>query len=85
MKIPYNNATVENAHDVRTLRVCSHCDGIGNRDSMIHHTDRYWHGRCYISKYGLRIFLLLPQAQTDKLPLSDIGVEPMKALLAQRN
>lgn len=89
MKIPYNNATVENAHDVRTLRVCCHCYGIGNRDLMIQRTEggteRYWHGRCYIDQRGLHGFLSMPQEQTDKMPLSDIGTEAMKALLAQRN
>jgi hypothetical protein len=89
MSKPYNNATVEKAHDVRTLRVCCHCDGIGNKDSMIHRneggTDRHWHGRCYIDQRGLHGFLSLPQEQTDKLPLGDIGVEAMKALLANRS
>lgn len=88
----FNNATVERVHDVRTLRACYWCDGLGNADSMIEGveaTDKgdkpiFWHGRCFIFVNGEAMFFKLARKQTDKLPLSDIGVRVMKKLLENR-
>lgn len=86
---PFHNATVEKAHDVRTIRPCDVCHGMGNKPSMLEFFDNsgawYRHGRCHIKTRGLRDFIALPQEQTDKMPLSDIGVEAMKSLLLHRD
>lgn len=88
----YNNATIEKAHDVRTLRVCGHCGGLGNRDSMmvvrlpgkLSRPKVHTHARCYIKKNGFQAFLKLPKKEQDKVPMSDMGVRRMKALMKSR-
>lgn len=65
------------AHAVRRLQVCPRCKGIEDRNVMV----RGMHGRCYIAVNGLKALLALPAVETSGLRLSDIGREPMKALL----
>jgi hypothetical protein len=84
----YMNATIQKAHDVRSLRPCLLCDGLGHTHNMIESEcdgELSWmHGRCYIEANGLASFLLLPREQHDKLCMDDIGVEVMKKLLESR-
>lgn len=92
MSKPYHNAVIEKAHDVRTLKVCDRCSGLGNRGSMLEvrlpgklsRPKVHMHGRCYIKTYGFLAFLQLPKMEQDKIPMSDIGVRRMKALMKSR-
>ena len=74
---------VEKAHDVRTLRVCTHCGKLGNSDRMIDHGASWFHGRCFVAACGRKAFLALPRAKTNRLMWSDIGTDLMKALVKQ--
>jgi len=76
---------VEKAHDVRTLRVCGSCGGLGNCDRMIEHGTEWLHGRCFVSRYGKAELCHLPKEQTDRMTLNDIGVAAMKYLLNHRS
>jgi hypothetical protein len=84
---PYHNATIERAHDVRKLRECNYCRGIGCADEMIIGEDKEngcfwnWHGRCFIEQFGLPKFLALPTVQSGKCRLDDIGIDHMRALM----
>src|SRR5262245_215646 len=66
-----------NAHDVRKLRVCGACNGIGFGPHMV----RGMHGACYVERRGVDELLALPPAETDGLTLGDIGPEIMRALM----
>lgn len=85
MSKSYHNAVIEKAHDVRTLRVCVQCEGIGNSNSMLHVENIWIHGRCFIKWRGLEAFVALPRSQTDKMRLDDIGVRAMRGLLQNRS
>jgi hypothetical protein len=82
---PYNNAEIDTAHSVRTLRTCDYCDGIGNNHSMLQveiaHEKVWMHGRCFIRSLGMLNFLKLPRRETRKMRLDDIGVRAMKTLV----
>jgi hypothetical protein len=83
---PYNNAVIERSHDVRTLRSCHACKGIGNVGDMVERTlssgyTACYHGRCYIKRFGEKRFFALPRTETDKMRLDDIGVKRMKRLV----
>lgn len=80
----YHNARLETVKDVRTLRECDLCTGLGHSNSMIvlDGTARYVHGRCFIASQGLDAFLALPREQIIKMRLDDIGSDAMKALLS---
>ena len=77
--------TLETCHDVRHLRACRGCSGLGDKRSMIQiergKSARHYHGRCYIASHGMTLFLRLPKEETEKLTLNDIGSKAMKALL----
>lgn len=79
-----------NAHDVRHLRECERCHQLGDERSMIVFPptaltkEEFWHGACYLDRFGITRLLDLPDAQTDKLTLGDIGVSVMKRLLNKR-
>lgn len=72
---------VKKAHDVRTLRVCGSCDGLGNCDRMIEHGKEWLHGRCFVSRYGKAELCHLPKKTTDRLTIGDLGVATMKYLI----
>ena len=83
VQIPVYNAPVEiaKAHDVRRLRACHYCGGLGRDDCMVERNDALYHGRCFINRFGLEAFLALPTEQTHRVTLDDIGVDAMRALL----
>lgn len=85
---PFHYVRIEKAHDVRSLRLCEYCQGLGHNHSMIctmrGRTAPHWHGRCYIKEFGMAPFLALPHAQTDKMTLGDIEGEAIHALLSTR-
>lgn len=80
------------AHDVRRLRICPACQEMGDLRNMIAHTDqpiefhteRYYHGGCFVSSFGEEALLTLPISETDRLTLRDIGAEMMRKLLDVR-
>jgi len=76
---------VEKAHDVRTLRVCSVCKSLGNNDRMIDLDGDWFHGRCFVERFGERAFGALPKSKTDRLTLGDIGPILMRKLLNKRS
>lgn len=65
------------AHDVRQLRVCEHCNHLGDKRQMV----GGMHGRCFIEAHGLPALVALPPEETAGLRLDDIGDEAMRALL----
>lgn len=73
------------AHDVRHLRLCTVCDDLGDDRNMINpdpaHSTRWYHGRCFIKRCGLKQLLKLPAEQANRLTLGDVGVRTMKALI----
>lgn len=75
-------------HDVRQLRVCAGCGHLGDARDMVRQARgkgaRHFHGQCFITSHGMVQFLALPQSETDKLRLDDIGGKAMKALLNRR-
>ena len=75
---------VKKAHDVRTLRPCTGCNGIGNSDAMVEHGASWFHGRCFVVAVGETALFALPKAQTDRLTLGDLGVDLMKRLIERR-
>ncbi len=84
-QVPLNELIrMQKAHDVRTLRVCGSCGGMGNCDRMIEHGKEWLHGRCFVSRYGKAELCHLPKAQTDRMTLNDLGLATMKYLLAHR-
>jgi hypothetical protein len=76
---------VDSVKDVRTLRPCTGCQGLGNSDSMVEHGASWFHGRCFVQHVGKAALFALPKAQTDKLTLGDLGVDLMKQLIERRS
>ena len=83
-KLPFP-MSLDNCHDVRYLLICYHCrELLDTRHSIMridHGNRRYWHGRCFLSKFGARKFFALPDVDLNTLTLGDIGVEVMKKLV----
>jgi hypothetical protein len=82
------------AHDIRTMKSCACCGGLGHTHNMVHDYMHeigapqskkvYAHGRCFIEVFGLTLFLNLPQAETDKMQLNDVGIDVMRILVNSR-
>jgi len=68
---------LENAHDVRNLRICPICKQMGNIRCMPDGK----HGRCIIKKEGIEGLLKLGKAEYGKAALADIGCKSAIALL----
>lgn len=68
------------AHDVRTLAACP-CGGFGHKANMIARDGKWYHGRCFISAFGIQSLLDLPDEQVTGLTLGDIGWQAMLRLL----
>lgn len=75
---------VEKAHDVRTLRPCPVCGGLGNSYHMVDLDNEWFHGRCFVARFGGSALKALPISKQDRLTLGDLGVRLMKALLKAR-
>jgi len=43
--------------------------------------DVFWHGRCFVKKFGLELLIEMPRSETIKLTLGDLGLRLMAALL----
>ncbi len=84
--------SLDTAHDVRNLRKCGHCLDLGNKTRMIEIDTEpragKWmqlHGRCFIAAYGVEAFFALPDRETDKVCIGDVGHEIMKELVGRRS
>jgi hypothetical protein len=44
-------------HDTRNLCTCAQCQRLADKTCLIPHADGFWHGRCYITAFGLARFL----------------------------
>lgn len=76
---------IERAHDVRRLRVCMLCDGLGHADYMLSNSEGDMHGSCFIERHGEKRLLDFPKSETDKLCMGDIGPKSMMFLLRARS
>lgn len=83
--------SIEKAHDVRTLRGCAHCGGLGHAYQMIEGTPfadtkgtPWFHGRCFAAKFGDDAILKLGKRDRDKLTLGDLGVRLMRSLVERK-
>lgn len=95
-QVPHHELiTLRTAHDIRRLRTCPHCDGIGHADSMAFSwpyrkdgttwDESYYHGRCFVAEFGFDALLDLPEGSgVGNLTLGDLGVDLMKRLFEQR-
>jgi hypothetical protein len=71
---------LEKAHDVRELRACKQCKGIGDRRFMPKVDGVYLHGFCALELVGIDGILKLPPNEIDKISLGEIGPENMKII-----
>lgn len=84
--------TIERAHDVRTLRGCAHCGGLGHKTQMLegspHAGERstpWFHGRCFAEKFGEKALLDMGRIQLDRLCMGDLGTRLMRAVIDRVN
>lgn len=84
-QVPFDRLIdVAKAHDIRTLRICTHCSEMGNSPAMIEHGASWYHGRCFAAACGEKALLALPKDKTRSLKLGDLGVDLMKSLIGRR-
>lgn len=73
------------AHDVRKLRVCSICRGVGHLDTLLvlpgFPAGSLYHGECAVRMLRRNEVLALPHSEKRKLTLADTGVDLMRELL----
>ncbi len=68
-------------HDVRHLRPCAVCAGLGDRRHMVRLGKLCYHGKCYAEARGLPELLKLPADTLGTLYLEDVGPKIMRAIL----
>lgn len=66
------------AHDVRALRPCAKCDGLGDRRQMIL---GHFHGECYLEEHSIAEVLALPDDERGKFRLGDGDAPTIKAIV----
>lgn len=71
------------AHDVRKLRLCAVCDGVGHLDSLLKLPGFHglYHGECAVRMLTRTEVLALPDSERRKLTLADTGKDLMLQLL----
>lgn len=80
-----NVANMDKAHDVRRLRECIHCHGIGDREQMLcTPSGALSHTRCFLEVYGFDAVLDLPVGLSGKFRMCDLTDAQMIQLLRQR-
>jgi LSD1 subclass zinc finger protein len=70
-----------NAHDVRFLRLCKGCDGLGDRRRMLNLPDGAYHDHCAIARNMQSAILKLPAAERNKITIGAAGPELMRKLM----
>ena len=68
-------------HDMRRLRQCDRCKGVGDHLQMVQAAGQLWHTRCYRVYHGMKGVLALPKAQRMKFRLCDLTRKEMQRLL----
>jgi hypothetical protein len=78
------------AHDIRKLRTCRACDGIGFAPHMLEgvfgpsvrpEKPELYHGACVVQLLSREQILALPAEERNKLRLSETGPDLMRALM----
>lgn len=70
------------AHDVRHLRVCKACNGLGDRRvGMLSLPDGHYHDACIVARMTHQQILRLPESERDKITLGAAGVDLMRKLM----
>lgn len=69
------------AHDVRKLRVCAACDGIGFGPFMLNLATGPTHGACVVATLTEQEILALPDTERSKLRLNETGPVLMGKLI----
>ncbi len=73
------------AHDVRKLRLCSICRGVGHLDSLLtlpgFPVGSLYHGECAVRMLSRAEVLALPDGELHKLTLADTGMDLMRELV----
>lgn len=82
----YDDVQLRTAHDVRFLKVCASCKGLGDRRHMLSNLEAYGledghhHTRCVAQRLGKGV-LLLAREQRNHFRLCDLDPELMRRLL----
>jgi hypothetical protein len=73
------------AHDVRKLRLCAICNGLGHLDRMLtlpgFPVGGLYHGKCAVRMLRRTEVLALPENELRKLTLADAGMDLMRELV----
>ncbi len=70
------------AHDVRHLRVCKGCGGLGDRRRMLDlHEAGPHHDFCAVERFGADAMLELPASERRKISIGAAGTHLMRRLL----
>jgi hypothetical protein len=79
--------SIERSHDVRTLRGCAHCGGLGHANRMLEGEPRetqstpWYHGRCFALKFGEKSLLDMGRIQLERLCIGDLGTRLMMKII----
>lgn len=73
------------AHDVRKLRLCAICNGVGHLDRLLTlpgwPTGNLYHGECAVRMLDRAEVLALPESELRKLTLADTGMDLMREMV----
>lgn len=79
---PRYEGEIRKAHDVRLLRTCAICDGLGLEPEMIRYDGgTHVHPACYYKTHGEGHVLRLMNDDLAKFRISDVPTEVMKKML----
>ena len=81
----HENIILAKAHDVRHLRTCVWCGGLGDDRNMVEiaptRYEERWHPRCFFEEWGESYVLELRHQHQMKFRLCDIPKSLMKKLV----
>lgn len=73
------------AHDVRHLRVCKHCDQLGDNRKMLMVEGAPMHDACVIATRSTSQILQLPKEEREKITIGAAGHTLMMKLVDARH
>lgn len=68
-------------HTIRNFAICPKCESFGDKHDMVRIDTGYWHGHCYLARFGLDSLLRLSTENLLNLPLREVGKDAMRAIL----
>lgn len=75
-QVRFGRPEMKTCHDIRSWRACPECGDLGHKQNMIESgygkNATYYHGRCFVYRFGMEQLVRLPQEKVAGITMGDL-------------